>query len=171
MAISTNINQLSRDVYVDDGAGNVAIRTKDSQAPNYEDGTNGVAATVHKPLANDDYTWLHYNSTALEKSAVISADPANVKNVYVRIDASYATDDLWIFVMNAASLPADGAVTHLCAPVKIQHVTGTDSARSIEFGDEGRYASTGLVVCVSTTEFSKTLIGSSVCCFDVEYIA
>lgn len=143
----------------------------DVTAPNYEDGTNGVAAVVHKPLANDTYTWMNDFSTALEKSRAVSADPATVKAVYVRIDASYATDDLWIHVLNAASLPADGAVTHLCAPVKIQHTTGTDSVRILEFGDEGRYASTGLVVCVSTTEFTKTLIGSSVCAFDVEYIA
>lgn len=147
-------------------------KVQDLQAPGYEDGTNNVAAVVHKPLANDDYTWTKDFSTALEKSRVVSAVPATVKNVYVRIDSSYATDDLWIHVGNNASLPADGAIaTHLCTPVKIQHVTGTDSERVIEFGDEGRFASTGLTIWVSTTEFDKTLIGSSKCVFDVEFIA
>lgn len=144
----------------------------DATAPLYEDGTNEVAAVVHKPLANDDYTWTKDFSTALEKSRVVSAVPATVKNVYVRIDSSYATDDLWLHVGNNASLPADGAIaTHLCTPIKIQHVTGTDSERVIEFGDEGRFASTGLTIWVSTTEFDKTLIGSSKCVFDVEFIA
>lgn len=142
-----------------------------ARAPNYEDGTNGVAAVAHKPLANDDYTWFNICSTALEKSHVISADPATIRSVYVRVDASYATDDLWVQVYNATSLPADGAVTNLCTPVKIQHVTGTDSTRILDFGAEGRFASTGLVIAVSTTEFTKTLIGSSVCAFDVDYIS
>lgn len=149
--------------------------TFDVMAPNYEDGTNGVAAVAQKPLPVDDYLTISDFSTALEKSRVVSADPCTVYQVYVRIDASYATDDLWVHIGNNSSLPADGAIaTFLATPIKIMHVNGTDSTRTIKLGTDlfpGRYASTGLTVWVSTTEFTKTLIGSSVVSFDVDYIA
>lgn len=150
---------------------NGSLWVVESTAPMYEDGTNGVAATAKKPVPTNDYTWSHYISSALEKSAIVSADPACIRRIYCRIDASYATDDVWLQVYNSATLPADGAVTHLCLPRKKIHTMVSDTVIEIDFGEQGRYASNGIVVALSTTEFTKTLVGSSVVSFDVEYIA
>lgn len=138
------------------------LHTADGFAPQAEDNTNGVIATMVKPLAVTTYAWTMDRSTALEASSVTKASAGVIRAMSGRIDSTHATGTYYIQILNAASLPADGAVTTLAHPLKIQHTAGTDSNFSMDFTQNGIYASTGLVWCISTTEFSKTISGAFV---------
>jgi hypothetical protein len=62
--------------------------------------------------------------------------------------------------LNAASLPADGAVTTLVAPYKIVHTSGVDDLINFDFTMNGVYSSAGIVMCLSSTEMTKTIGGA-----------
>jgi hypothetical protein len=97
-------------------------------------------------------------STALEASTVTKASAGRIFGITGRIDTSAGTGAYYIQVLNHASLPADGAVTFLMAPIKKNHTNGTDTFFDIDLtGLGGVYASTGIVVCLSYTEFTKTI--------------
>jgi hypothetical protein len=125
-----------------------------------EDLTNDLLGTQNKPVAVSTYAWSTDISAALEASSVTKATAGVMRYFSGRIDSTHATGTYYVQFMNAASLPADGAVTMLCAPVKVQHVTGTDSPVIVDFTMNGIYASTGIVWCLSTTEFTKTISGA-----------
>ena len=98
-------------------------------------------------------------STALEASRVASSGPAVFKQVFGKIDSTAATDVYYIQVIDASSLPADGAVTLLTAPIEVNHTNGTSTLFSFEVS-YGVQAENGIVVVASTTEFTKTIAGS-----------
>jgi hypothetical protein len=125
-----------------------------------EDLTNDLLGIQNKPVAVSTYAWSTDISAALEASSVTKATAGVMRYFSGRIDSTHATGTYYVQFMNAASLPADGAVTMLCAPVKVQHVTGTDSPVIVDFTMNGIYASTGIVWCLSTTEFTKTISGA-----------
>jgi len=100
------------------------------------------------------------STSALEASSVISAAPCKVYEVFGRIDSTASSDDYYLQLVNAASLPGDGAVTFLAAPIKVAHTTGTDTTVDVGFGEHGIAASTGAVWVISTTEFTKTIAGA-----------
>ena len=96
-------------------------------------------------------------STALEASHILSAAPGQLVQLSVFNSKSSAQ---FILLMNAASLPADGAVTLLYPPIPI-------AANSLLVLDMPAplVASAGIVVCNSSTgSFTKT-IGSADCAF------
>lgn len=127
-----------------------------------EDNTNAVIATANKPLTVNTYTWSVDFSSALEASSVIKASAGTLRSIFGRIDSTHATATYYFQVLNAASVPADGAVTHLIAPRKIAHVNGTNTNFEIDLTDSCIHGSTGLVWCLSTTEFTKTISGAFV---------
>ena len=129
-------------------------------APQAEDNTNGVIATQNKPLAVSTYAWSTDNSAALEASTVTKASAGILRSVAGRVNSTHASGTYYIQCINAASLPADGAVTLLRAPLKIIHTLNTDSNFSIDCTDNGIYASTGIVIDISTTEWTKTISGA-----------
>jgi hypothetical protein len=133
---------------------------REGYAPGAEDNTNAVIGTQNKPLAVSTYAWSTDISAALEASSVTKASAGVLRAATVRIDSTHATATYYIHFYNASSLPADGAVTFLAAPYKVQHVTGTDSTVMIDFTTNGVYASTGIVMAPSTTEFTKTISGA-----------
>ena len=45
----------------------------------------------------------------------------------------------------------------LMAPVKLVHTTGTDTPILLDFTMNGVYATLGIVFCLSSTEFTKTI--------------
>lgn len=139
---------------------NANLKTREQYQAGAEDNTNGVIATQNKPLAVPTYAWSVDSSTALEDSTVTKASAGTLRKVEGRVDSTHASATYYWQMYNAASLPADGAVTLLCAPKKIVHVTGTDSNFSIDFTDNCIYASTGIVGALSTTEFTKTISGA-----------
>jgi len=125
-----------------------------------EDQVNNVMAVCQKSLATSTYAFAVDNSAALEASTVTKAAAGVLYQVDGRIDSTAATGTYYIQFINAASLPADGAVTHLRTPKKLQHTTGTDTPFSFDFGPGGIYAPVGIVLCASSTEFTKTITGA-----------
>ena len=116
-----------------------------------------------KPIATNDFNQNLDVSGSLEASSISKASAGNLYWVCGRIDATCPTGTYYFQVMNSATLPADGAVTLLLAPTKLQHVTGTDTP--IVLGMVGEcvplaYGSSGIVSCLSTTEFTKTIAGA-----------
>lgn len=139
---------------------NGLLKTREGYQPGAEDNTNGVIGIQNKPLAVSTYTWSIDASAALEASTVTKATAGVLRSVVGRVDSTHATATYYWQVYNAASLPADGAVTLLRAPVKIVHTNGTDTNFSIDCTDNGIFASTGIVMALSTTEFTKTISGA-----------
>ena len=96
-------------------------------------------------------------STALETSHVISAGPAQLNRLDVFNSKGSAQ---FILVMNAATLPSDGAVALLYPPIPI----AANQLLTLTF-PKPLQASTGIVVSNSSTgTFTKT-IGSADCVF------
>lgn len=108
--------------------------------------------------------WLHALTTALAASLVVSAAPATLGFISGRIDSTAATGNYYVQVWNLAALPADAtAVTgpnSLAAPFKIAHTLGLDDYFQFASPAGGETASAGIVVGLSTTEFTKTAAGN-----------
>ncbi len=104
-----------------------------------------------------------FSATALEKSHVIKAAAGNLFGIVARLDSTAPAGTYYFLVINAAALPANGAVTQLCGAVKVQHVLGVDDFVDIEFIPQisGVAASLGIVLALSTTEFTLTLVGTA----------
>lgn len=130
-------------------------------APKYENNSDSIAWIQPRPISSSTAAISTDISAALEASTVTKASAGRLYGARVRIDSTHATASYYIQFLNASSLPADGAVTFLTAPIKVQHVNGTDSTVSIDLSNvAGVYASTGIVMCLSTTEFTKTISGA-----------
>jgi len=134
-----------------------ALWARELNAPAAEDNTNAVIATQNKPLAVSTYAWSVDQSTALEASSVTKASAGVFRSISGRVDSTHSSGNYYLQILNASSLPADGAVTTLIAPIKINHTSGTNTTFSADATMNGVFASTGIVWCLSTTEFTKTI--------------
>jgi hypothetical protein len=99
-------------------------------------------------------------SAALEASSVSKATPGYLVGASGRIDSTAGSGTYYIQLFNVASLPAEGASSFLVNPLKVQHSINTDSPFDLDLKREYVYASTGIVWCVSSTEFTKTISGA-----------
>jgi hypothetical protein len=131
-------------------------------APVAEDNTNGVIAVTLKPLAVGIYAWAVGFSTALAASLIIKAASGVLRSLRVRLDSTAASATYYLQLFNSTTLPADstGTGSMLVAPVKVQFTTGTDQTVTLDYTDAGIAFSTGLVVVLSSTEFTKTISGA-----------
>jgi hypothetical protein len=126
-----------------------------------EDQTNKVLGVAQKLTDTSDYAYSIDKSTALEGSSVIKNEPGNLYKLQGYIDASEATGDYFLQVINATSVPGDGAVS-LLDSFMISHTTGTKTGFDYDLGTGSIHGDTGLVWCLSSTEFTKTVRGSVV---------
>lgn len=116
--------------------------------------------THDKPDATSTYAPDNATTSAYASSLVIKGS-AGV--LFAITGYSSSTSDQWIQLHNAASLPADTSV-----PV-ITFLVRAGRNFSLSFGGKfGRFFSTGIVICNSSTGPTKTL-GSSDCWFDAQY--
>ena len=119
-----------------------------------------TVGTNEKPDATSTYAPDNATSTAYETNRVIKGSAGVLFSVN---GYNSKTSSQFIQLHNATSLPADTAV-----PVVTFLVSGTSNF-SIDFGAKfGRYFSTGIVICNSSTGPTKT-IGSADCWFDCQY--
>lgn len=126
-----------------------------------EDQTNVGQAIFSKPTASANYVTSVYRSTALAASASVKGITGTVYYCGGRLDSTAPTGTYYILMMNSASLPADGAITTLMHPIKIAHTTGTNDYWEFpELKPYGITASSGIQICLSTTEFTKTISGA-----------
>lgn len=108
--------------------------------------------------------WNHIFTTALAASLVIKATPGTLGYISGRIDSTAATATYYLQLWNLAALPADAtAVTNVNSlgnPLKIVHTLGVDDLFQYLTPDGGVDASAGIVLGVSSTEFTKTASGA-----------
>ena len=128
-------------------------------------GQAAKAAAVPVTMASDQIsTYSLHQSSALTEVAVVKTEAGTLFKGDVQIPDAQATNTYYLQFLNATSKPADGAVTHLRTPVEVKHASGGGSSIvSFDFtGDDefsGLAASTGIVLVLSTTEFTKTETG------------
>lgn len=142
--------------------------TQDVSVPRYENNADEVAQTMDAPTASATGATIMDVSTALEASSVTKASSGKFYDIKGFIDstATGAPTMYYLHVVNSATVPPDGAVTHLIAPIPIKHTNGTPSPFSVEF-KRGVYATNGICWYISSTQFTKTIttaIASATAC-------
>lgn len=128
-----------------------------------ENQTEDVLGVAQKLTTTSSYAYTPDISTALEASSIIKASAGNLYKLTGRIDQSAATrtgaNGYFIHVVDSATVPADGAVSPIFSK-KYVHTNGTDTDIDLDFGTGSIHGDNGLVVYVSTTEFTKTITGA-----------
>lgn len=143
------------------------LKIEEQLAPTAEDNTSYTYYQTLRPIATAVDANSHanimtvVNSTALEASHILKAAAGRFYYARVEIDSTATTGTYYVQLINSATVPADGSVTLLIAPIKVHHTNGTTSAVEIDRGLYGVYASSGIVVTVSTTQYTKTIITSN----------
>lgn len=114
----------------------------------------------------------HYPSTAVDsggalaKSLVLKASAGVFRSLYVQLDPTLATGTYYVQLLTGSTtVPADGSVTHLRPPQTIVHTLGAAEGVNFDEGDSGIAFAVGCVAVVSTTQFTKTLVGSDCATF------
>lgn len=102
---------------------------------------------------------INATTTAFSASLIVKALPGTLHFI---TGFNNSTSEQYIQVHDAKSLPANAAVP------KLFFLVPAKSNFALDFGTEGRYFTSGIVVCNSSTSSTKT-IGSADCWFDVQY--
>lgn len=119
-----------------------------------------MASQLSPTVGNDiESSFASVSSSALEASHVIRSTAGKVFKIAGRLDSTAPSATYYVQLFNAASLPADATVTTATfpAPIKIVHLSGTDDIFDFDFAPAGLWCSTGCVVVLSSTEFTKTI--------------
>ena len=108
-------------------------------------------------------------SAALEASHVVKNAAGTFYGYSGRLDATAPTGTYFVQALDASSLPPDGAVTMLVGAVKIQHLVNVDDYPFVDLGHVAKAAANGIVVVLSTTEFTKTISGAYLSITEARY--
>lgn len=98
-----------------------------------------------------------YKSSALEPSGVLKATAKNLYRIHGKLDAALGANIYYLQIIDASSVPADGAVT-MIDELTIEHGGTSPTNFDLDFRPASVRGSNGLVYCISTTEFTKTVI-------------
>lgn len=119
-------------------------------APNYEDQTNGVAATAQKPLAVATYDWSKFKNLGANATLNVKASTGNVFSLYCHNINAAAR---YIQLHDTATVPAGAAVPIYTFLVP---AGGTVLIDGMFFGQNGANFPTGIAFAFSTTEATYT---------------
>ena len=103
---------------------------------------------------------LNHHSQALASSLIVCTGPAYVTSLTVANTNAAAQ---YIQLHDASTVPADTAI-----PSTV-FTASASSDKIVSYSLPGRYFTTGVVICNSSTAATKTL-GSADCFFDVQFI-
>ena len=121
--------------------------------------TDDVVQTKATPDATGTYAGTNATTSAYANNLVVKASAGTV---YMLSGFNSLASPQFIQIHNATSLPADASV-----PTVMFYVPALSNF-CFDFGVYGRYFSTGIVVCNSTTGPTKTS-GAANCWFDAQY--
>lgn len=97
-----------------------------------------------------------YLSSAFEASAVAKEAPGLFYGIECTIDAAAATDEYYLFVYDAQTVPSNGATLDaaklLMVPRRINHITGTESRASFDYDGSFKRASYGICWFIGTSD-------------------
>ena len=149
----TNLSQLGGAAI----AMNTGVRSAGTQRVTIA--TDDVVQTKATPDATGTYAGTNATVTAYATNLVVKASAGTV---YMLSGYNSLATAQFIQIHNATALPADASI-----PSVIFYVPGLSNF-SFDFGVYGRFFSTGVVVCNSTTGPTKT-IGAANCWFDAQF--
>lgn len=136
------------------------VGTDGDYTPLAVDAAGAAFSHAALPLVSSSTSPLNSTSVTLETSRVIKTAPGVLLGI---TGYNNSVAEQFIQLHNATSLPADTAI-----PV-IVIVVPAKTNFSLDLGVYGRYFSTGIVACNSSTAATKT-IGSADCWFDAQYV-
>jgi hypothetical protein len=116
------------------------------------------------PTADQSTPWSKAYSTALVSKLIAKASAGTFRSAAGRIDKSAPTGVYCVRVWDLADVPADAtatsAVNQLAGAIVIEHSVGSHDYWEIEQPNPGVSAATGIVVGLSTTEYTQTAAGN-----------
>ncbi len=102
------------------------------------------------------------SSSTYESGRVLKASAGTFRSLYVQLDPALPAGTYYAQLLTAsASVPVDGAVTHLRPPQTIVHVLGQAESANFYEGDAGITFTVGCTACVSSTQWTKTAVAAA----------
>lgn len=143
-------------VMASDSPGNIAEQNIDTDL----DAVKASLASIDGKIVD----WSAIFSTALVAKLIVKGSAGRIKSITGRIDSTAPSASYYVQLWNAADVPADATAVSssnsLMAPQKLAHILGFDDQFTLDFGENGKAATAGITLGLSTTEFTKTAAGA-----------
>lgn len=136
-------------------------QTNSAPSVGIDPATGGVLVTLTGAGTTTTRTAVTSAGSGLVASKVLQASAGTHFSTAVTLDASAPSGTYYVQILDAASLPSNGNVTHIHNPIPIVHTSGTPDY-SYGWNDEpgGMAFAAGCVVALSSTQFTLTVSGA-----------